>query len=100
MGSFAVSGLFFWLSKNAPLKKRLLPIAGVTIGCLFLGTALALGFPLKSLCTFAPLIAFGVWLNVRAIQFCLSCGATVRGGAFLTRSKFCPRCGASLADKH
>ena len=91
MGSFLIVGLFLWLSKNAALKQRAFPFLAIGLGALFLAFPLVAGFPFDSLYTFGPLVALAVWLNIRAFRFCLACGATNRGGAFISRPKFCSR---------
>jgi hypothetical protein len=101
LGGFAVCYLFaaafFVLSRNARLKRTLLPYVGVLLGGLFLAWwPLTAGFPLQAFYSFVPLAAVMVFLNVRALQFCQACGATVRGGALSSRPKFCPKCGAGL----
>jgi hypothetical protein len=93
---FLLTSAFLWLSKNASLKRRVFPFLAVLLGALFLAIPVVAGFPLDSLYTFGPLVAVGVWLNIRAFQFCQTCGNTVRGGAYLSRPKFCPKCGAGL----
>src|SRR3982750_3388259 len=93
---FLLASAFLWLSRNASLKRRLFPYIASLLGVLFLAVFFATGLPLENLYTFGPLMAVAVWLNVRAFQFCQACGATVRGGAFISRPQFCPRCGANL----
>jgi hypothetical protein len=94
---YLFAAIFFTFSRNAPLKRTLLPYIGVLLGGLFLAWPLMAGFPLQAFYSFVPLVAGVVFLNVRAFQFCDACGATVRGGALSSRPKFCTKCGASLA---
>lgn len=91
-----LAGAFFWFSKNAALKRRLLPYIGIVFVCLTLGLLLESGFPTNSLYVFAPFILLVVGISLRTFQFCDSCGATVRSGAFSQRPAYCPKCGASM----
>ena len=93
---FVLTCALLWLSKNATLKRRLFPYIASSLGALFLSAFMAAGLPLENLYTFGPLVALAVWLNIRAFQFCRACGATVRGGAFISRPKFCSKCGTEL----
>jgi hypothetical protein len=90
------TAVFLWLNRDGALKRKLFPYIASTHGVLFLSVFAAAGLPLESLFSFVPLIAVGVWLNVRMFRFCLACGATVRGGAFFSRPKYCPKCGEGL----
>lgn len=87
---------FLWLNRDGTLKRKLFPYIAAAHGVLFLLVFVAAGLPLENLLSFVPLIAIGVWLNVRTFKFCLACGATVRGGAFFSQPKFCPKCGEGL----
>lgn len=92
------SALYFWLSKDYATKKRLLPLAAAAVGIGFFGVLVVAGFPARSLLPFALLIGVGAFLQVRAVQFCSTCGATVMNRLLWSRAKYCPKCGASLAQ--
>ena len=90
------SGLFFFLSKNAPLKRKLWPPFSIFTALLFGAFAWAMGIPTQHLLLMLPFLVVVVVMNLRAIQFCNSCGATITSQS-LAKAKFCSKCGSSLS---
>lgn len=99
-GVWVVLGLFstgfFFLSKNATLKRKAWPPFVVTTSILFAGFVWAMGFPAQILLIFLPVLALITFLNLRAVQFCNSCGATIMSQNPLVKPAFCSKCGAGL----
>ena len=93
---YLLAAAFFLWSKNAALKRALLPYAAVVLGGLFLAWLWQAGIRQEALYTFGPLVALMVWFGARSLQFCGACGRTVRGAAIFSRPKFCPKCGEAL----
>jgi hypothetical protein len=91
-----VSGGFFIVSKNAPLKRKVWPPFTIATGLLFIGFSLAMGLPAQMLYVVVPGVALVTVLNLRAAQFCNSCGATIMSGNLASKPAFCSKCGAKL----
>lgn len=89
LGLFSAS--FFFLSKNAHLKRKVWPPFIVITGILFAGFVWAMGFLIV-----IPAVALITFLNLRAVQFCNSCGATIMTQNPLSKPMFCSKCGAGL----
>jgi hypothetical protein len=102
-GVLAVFGLsssaFFFLSRNADLKRRLYPWT-LVLGWIFIGTLLvAMRAPYPAI---ALMLAIGIpiaWVNRRMMHFCDHCGRTVRDRTPFSQAAFCPRCGTHLHDR-
>lgn len=99
-GVWAVLGLlsagFFFLNRNASLKRKVWPPFNIFTGLLFIGFIWAMGFPAHVLYIAVPAVALITLLNLRAMQFCGSCGATLMNQNPLSRPAFCSKCGAKL----
>ena len=71
-GVWVVLGLFsagfFFLNKNAPLKRKVWPPFVVVAGVLFIGFAMAMGFPSQMLFVMVPVVALITYLNLRAVS--------------------------------
>ncbi len=87
---------FFYLSPNAALKRRVLPLASIAAGLLFLGFAWKMGVPGSGLLFMIPFVGLITLINVRVIKFCDACGKTVRTQNPFSPPKFCSKCGAPL----
>lgn len=88
-------GLFFLLSRNAPLKRRLWPAWIVLVVLTFLAFAWGLVGPAAPLLLLVP-VAVIIFLNLRNVRFCDACGLTVFNAGPFSRAKFCPGCGSAL----
>jgi hypothetical protein len=99
-GVWVVLGLlsagFFFLNKNARLKRKAWPPFVIVTGVLFAGFVWAMGFPTQVMLFVAPALVLITLLNLRAVQFCDSCGTTLMSQNPLSKPKFCSKCGASL----
>jgi len=90
------SAAFFFLSKNAPLKPRVWPPFIVIVGLLFAGFTVAMGAPSQALLIMAPAVVLITYLNLRAVQFCNLCAATIMSQNPFAKPAFCSKCGAKL----
>jgi hypothetical protein len=92
------SGLFFHLSKNAELKRRVWPPLVIGSSLLFLGFTIIMfrEAPSNAWLFVIPAVAVITFLNFRNTRFCDACGKTIYNSGFFSRSKFCPKCGAKL----
>ena len=90
------SGLFFWLNRNAELKRKVLPPLLLVAGALFIGFIWVSGAPVNLLYIAIPLVALITILNIRGIKFCDACGSTLHSQNPFSPSKFCSKCGAEL----
>jgi len=100
IGVWVVLGLFsagfFFLGKNAKLKRKVWPPFVVATAVLFVGFTWATDLPADALFIVVPVVALITILNLRAVQFCNSCGATVMSQNFFSKPAFCSKCGAGL----
>ena len=85
--------LYIYFSMNVRVKRVVLPVAFVCLGCVFVAVA----WPLRAQ---IPWVYYAMILGALAylygaIKFCPRCGATSRGGVFRPE-KFCSRCSAPL----
>ena len=99
-GVWVVLGLFsagfFFLNRNASLKRKLwLPLI-IATGVLFLGFMWAMGFPQEAFFLAVPAVALITLLNLRTVRFCNSCGATLMSQNPFAKPAFCSKCGAKL----
>jgi len=87
---------FFFGSKNAKLKQRVLPwfIAGV--GTLFTFVVLFFSGQPDILLIVVPAVILIGYLNIRMTKFCESCGATVINQAWFTKFRYCSHCAAEF----
>jgi hypothetical protein len=85
---------FFFINRNADLKRRVWPWFVIGVGVLFLGFV---GFSggYQILYFAGPAVALITIMNLRRVKFCDSCGKTIFQ-AFLSAPKFCSYCGAQL----
>ena len=87
---------FFYLNKNAALKRKVWPPFISAVGILFLGFTWAMGVPAGTFFFAVPAVALITLLNLRTVTFCNSCGATLRSQNPFSRPAFCSKCGAKL----
>ncbi|MFQ5356109.1 MAG: hypothetical protein ACE5DY_06430 [Mariprofundaceae bacterium] len=87
----------FSLKIDIRIKKRIWPILIVGLGCLLLGTAWLLKFPLNGYYILAPAIAAIVFTNLRGFYFCEACGRMLAHKNILTAPVKCERCGSDLS---
>jgi hypothetical protein len=91
--------LFFQLSRDAPLKRRLWPQWLLIVGAAFVVFGWLIGGPLMAVGLLVGSVVFRR-LSMRHVQFCNRCGRTVNSVAFLNpAATHCPSCGAVLADR-
>ena len=88
----------FYVSRNVAFKRKYFPWYVALVGALFLGFAAAVGIPVPVLAVMTPVVALIAYLNLRATQFCSSCGRTIIQQMFFSRPEFCSKCGALLRD--
>ncbi len=94
---FAVSGfIFFYVTRDAALKRRVFPWYVCLVAVLFLGLVAANGASLGLLVIAAPLVALITFFNARRTRFCDSCGRTVTSHLSFERPRICSKCGAPL----
>src|SRR5262245_57464634 len=70
------SAAFFFLNKNAALKRKVHPPFVIAVGVLFLGFVMLMGTPHDAffLLIFVPAITLITFLNIRNTKFCSGCG--------------------------
>lgn len=90
------SAAFFFLNKNAVLKRKVWPPFVVVTGMLFLGFTWAMGFPAQVMYVAVPAVIAITLLNLRAVQFCGSCGATQMSQNPFSKPAYCSKCGAQF----
>lgn len=99
-GVWVVLGLFsagfFFLNKNSALKRKVWPPFVIVTGLLFIGFTLAMGIPSDALYIMLPAVVLITVLNLKAVQFCDSCGATIMSQNPLAKPEFCSKCGSKL----
>ena len=88
--------LFFALSRNGTLKRRIWPIFMLLLWLFLIPVVIWFRFPL-------PIAAFGVvgwglmvFWNYRSWLFCHNCGASSRVGFSMDRQNTCPKCAARV----
>ncbi|HEY5800983.1 MAG TPA: hypothetical protein VIT92_12230 [Burkholderiaceae bacterium] len=93
---FAVpAALFFWLSRNAPLKRKLFPFVLLPPFLAFMLIPLRPG-PLAFRLLFGAALIYIYWSHLRCTQFCDACGRTVYSRNPFTPARYCQYCGAEL----
>jgi hypothetical protein len=91
-----VAQLFLHASRNAALKRTLMPWLFATGWVLFGAMLFVVGAPTPVLAFMLSLAIPLGWLNWRMTRFCFGCGRTIRDRNPFVRSAFCPRCGTPL----
>jgi len=91
-----VFSAFFYLNKDAALKRKVWPIVSIVTGLVFVGYVLSMGTPAHVLVIMIPFVALITLINLRVMRFCDECGRTVRTRSAFAPAKFCPHCGAPL----
>lgn len=94
--AYGLLGLPLYFGRNLTLKRRYLRPYMIGAGALFVGGMLLTGFPVFMVILAVPAVAIVTVVNLKQIQFCERCGATVVRSAFFQKSKFCSRCGAPI----
>ena len=87
--------LIILFSKDAKLKRWLLPIFLTGTAGMFIALVWEVSPLGPAALLLAPILAFAFFLFQRGIRFCGICGKTVAGGPF-SRPRFCSACGAPL----
>jgi hypothetical protein len=88
------SACFFFLSKNATLKRKVWPPFSVAAAILFVGFAWAMDAPPQMFVIIIPAVALVTLLNLRAMKFCDACGKTTMSQNLMSPPQFCSKCGA------
>lgn len=91
-----LSGAFFFLGRNASLKRKVFPPLAVAAAILFVGFVWAMGFPSHVLLVLIPVVVLITFLNLRSVKFCDDCGRTIINQIPFSPPQFCSKCGAKL----
>lgn len=92
-----LAGLWlFVLDKDIARKKRLLPVFVIGTGALFVIFALLITGEPRLLAFVAPVTALIVFLNLRMLKVCESCGLVLQTNVPFYRARFCSGCGAKI----
>ena len=94
--TFLVSGLFFWLNKNAALKRKLFPYFVLGAGLVMVAFISLSKIPHQVLFVAIPIIVLISFLNIKSVKFCDSCGRTVHSQNPFSPAEYCQKCGAKL----
>lgn len=86
-------------TKNAKLKRTLLPILGALAGVSVLLFLVLADFSREALYLAVPVVILTTILNLRQFKICDSCASLVRG-EFFGVPKECHKCGARLNGKY
>jgi len=65
---------FFYLNKNAALKRRVWIPFVITTGALFIGFMWLMGTPPPFLLVGVATVVLAIVINLRAVRFCKACG--------------------------
>lgn len=90
------SAVFFFLGKNAQLKRKVWPPFTIATAVLFVGFAWAMGFPSEVFFVMVPAVALITFLNLRSTKFCDACGKTIMSQNPFSSPEFCSKCGSKL----
>jgi hypothetical protein len=92
------SAAFFFLNRNAALKRKVFPPFVIFIGVLFLTFGGLMGFAREPFffLLMVPFVALITFVNIRNTRFCDTCGKTLISQNPFLRPKFCSSCGADL----
>jgi hypothetical protein len=85
-----------YLDRNIARKKRLLPIFIVGSGVIFTLFTLFLTGDLRTMALVIPAVTLIIFLNLRQIKVCPTCGKTIHSGMWFTKAEYCPKCGGRL----
>lgn len=83
-------------SDDVPFKRRVLLWSLTLMAPLGVGFFWAANAPLVMILLMIPGMAFIIFMNLRMIRFCDSCGRTLTNYNPIFRHKFCHNCGARL----
>ena len=90
-----IASAFFFMNRNASLKRRLWPPYVIGAAILFLMFVWWFLPNEAALYVAAPLLALVTFINLRVVKFCNACGATTQNLPFRP-ARFCAKCGAPL----
>jgi ribosomal protein S27AE len=93
--ALGIASWFFYAKATYKTKKAVHPFLMIAVGVVFIGFV---EWITGGKVPWFFIVAVGVimFLNVRLMQFCPRCSATVYPQGFLSRPNFCPKCGAEL----
>ena len=86
---------FFYLSKNAALKRKIWPAFVSVIGAMFMGFMLFMGAPLPFLALGTTAVLLMMAVNLKSVSFCDRCARMSRGKSF-SPPEICSKCGAEI----
>ncbi len=92
LGSFAL----FHLNKEVALKRKMWPVVVIGSGILFIISGWLMGFRGEAMYMMVPATILITVLNLKAAQFCDSCGKTLYNQNPFAKLAFCPKCGSKL----
>jgi len=93
--ALGILSLFFFLNKDAALKRKVWPAFTIATGILFIGFLWAMG---ASSPLFVIAVVIITVLNLRAAKFCDACGKTLMMRNPLSPPQYCAKCGAKLTQ--
>ena len=93
-----ISVAFFFLGRNASLKRKVWPPLTIATAILFVGFVWAMGFPSHVFLILIPAVAIITFLNLRSVKFCDACGRTIMNQIPFSPPRFCSKCGAKLGQ--
>ena len=91
-----VSVSFFIGNQNAHLKRKLWRPFLLFVGILFLFFVSLTELPIGVFYFLVPATALSIYLNLKLMKFCTSCGSTMFYPNFSPREGLCTKCGAKL----
>ena len=95
--ALAIVGLWVtYVDKNIARKKRLLPIFIISSGIIFAVFTLLVVGDLRAMALVVPAVALIIFLNLRQLRVCETCGRTIQSGMWFARARYCPRCGGRM----
>jgi hypothetical protein len=93
-----LSAAFFFLGKNASLKRKVWPPFTIAAAVAFVGFVWTMGFPPQLFFIMIPAVALITFLNLRSVKFCDDCGKMIISQNPFALPQFCPKCGAKLGQ--
>lgn len=85
-----------YLDKNIARKKRLLPVFIVGTGVTFAIFAPLITGDVRTIVLVVPAVLLIIFLNLRQIKVCPTCGRTIDSGMSFGKAVYCPKCGGRL----
>lgn len=86
----------FSINIDIRTKKKVWPIVIIGLGCMLLGLAYLLKFPVRGYFILVPAVAAIIFINLRGFYFCEACGRMLAHKKILSKPIECEKCGAEL----